>query len=387
MKVRLLTLAIATITSTGGLALAQAPAQTPPGPAAIFTEPEFEQFARTVRGSWKTTEPIKVMGGGLNESVGLVMSIAPVGVSGIPNAFYVEIARDNQVHRPFRQCLWRLYKAGGKAHLQTLEFRRSRGAAMQLAGMWAAPDAFPVSITVDDVVATADLELAGKDGAWTGATAHPFPTFTGGAASMTSQISVSADRIEVTDTGFDAAGAKAWGGDKTAFARTDLGVSVTRHNMGVIVIDYPANVTGNPAAAGDAVSVHYVGYLGDGRVFDSSYDRGMPLTYAEGRTFAVKGWPGAMANARRGMQRRVIIPPQMAYGAAGDMALNIPPHATLIYDVTVVSVAPATAPVQPTPGAGPQDPGEQQRQLMEKQRLMQEQEDKARKAQEHGQPK
>jgi len=308
-----------------------------------WTDPEIGALGDALSGSWKTAQPMRIYTTA-NESVAVTMHVAPVAYSGVPNALYVELCREGQLNRPYRQAIWRLYRLEGKIQLQTLEFRRPRGAAMQLAGMWAAPESFPVMLTNDDLVATINLVMEGKDGNWSGATAHPFPTFVGAAAMMTSQMTLGPDGLRVTDTGTNADGSVAWGGTPNTFVRTDPGVSVIRHQGGVTVVEYPSQVSGDVAANGDTVSVHYIGYLEDGKVFDSSYERGVPFAYKYDRKL-IDGWTAAMADARRGMQRRLLIPAAMAYKEQGNPPL-IPRNANLIFDVQVLDVS---APAQTAP--------------------------------------
>lgn len=373
MKARTLTLALTSTVVFAGSATAQdmnkqeQPRKLSAAPSAAWSDPEFAAIAQALSGSWKSGGDVKVMGTA-NSQAGVVISIAPVAVGGVPDAMYVEIALEGQINRPYRQCIWRLYKGEGKMHLQTLEFRRRGGLAMQVAGLWAAPEAFPSAITSDDLVATMDIDLAGGKDKWTGRTAHAYPTFSGGATSMTTELSIAPGAIEVTDTGFGPDGKKLWGGDKVSFSHTDLGVGVTRHDAGVIVIDYPTRAAGEIAKPGDTVNVHYVGYLGDGRVFDSSYDHGAPLTYQQGATFAIKGWSLATANIRAGEQCRIIVPPAMAFGSAGDFRLNVPKDATLYFDVQVLSVSHGNAPVPnaAAPSADVQKQMDAKKAMMEK---------------------
>ena len=94
---------------------------------------------------------------------------------------------------------------------------------------------------------------------------------------------------------------------------------------------------GLPAQNGMAVDVHYTGYLTDGRKFDSSRDRGEPFSFVLGEGQVIKGWEEGIALMSAGGSYRLIIPPDLAYGqrGAGDV---IPPNATLIFDVELLSV-------------------------------------------------
>jgi peptidylprolyl isomerase len=88
---------------------------------------------------------------------------------------------------------------------------------------------------------------------------------------------------------------------------------------------------------GDSVNVHYTGWLTNGNKFDSSVDRGTPFSFALGRGQVIRGWDEGVASMRVGGKRRLVIPAELAYGSQGRP--SIPPNATLIFDVELVSIA------------------------------------------------
>ena len=101
---------------------------------------------------------------------------------------------------------------------------------------------------------------------------------------------------------------------------------------------------GEIAARGRTVIVHYTGWLYDpaapdnkGRKFDSSRDRGQPLSFQLGVGKVISGWDEGVAGMKVGGQRTLIIPPDMAYGARGAGGV-IPPNATLVFDVELIGV-------------------------------------------------
>ncbi len=104
---------------------------------------------------------------------------------------------------------------------------------------------------------------------------------------------------------------------------------------------------GPRAAPGDVVDVHYRGTLADGTEFDSSYARGDPLQFVLGEGAVIPGWDEVIALMRKGGKARLIIPPELAYGASGAGGV-IPPNATLTFEVELVDIrrgppaAPAT---------------------------------------------
>ena len=94
---------------------------------------------------------------------------------------------------------------------------------------------------------------------------------------------------------------------------------------------------GAEALAGSRVSVHYTGRLESGAQFDSSRDRGAPFAFVVGRGKVISGWDEGMLGMRVGGTRRIVVPPQRAYGAKGRAGV-IPPNATLVLEIELLSV-------------------------------------------------
>jgi FKBP-type peptidyl-prolyl cis-trans isomerase len=93
--------------------------------------------------------------------------------------------------------------------------------------------------------------------------------------------------------------------------------------------------TGDEARAGQRVTVHYTGWLTNGQKFDSSRDRNDPFQFGLGQRQVIAGWDQGVAGMRVGGQRRLIIPPDLGYGARGAPGA-IPPNATLVFDVELL---------------------------------------------------
>ncbi len=95
--------------------------------------------------------------------------------------------------------------------------------------------------------------------------------------------------------------------------------------------------TGDAAAAGQNVSVHYTGWLENGKKFDSSVDRGQPFSFPLGAGRVIKGWDEGVQGMKVGGKRKLTIPSDLGYGSRGAGGV-IPPNATLIFDVELLGV-------------------------------------------------
>lgn len=105
---------------------------------------------------------------------------------------------------------------------------------------------------------------------------------------------------------------------------------------GLKIIDVKVG-SGDEAQNGQTVSVHYTGWLADGTKFDSSLDRGQPLSFGLGGGQLIPGFDEGVVGMRVGGQRRLIIPPDLAYGVQGRPPV-IPANAELTFDIELLSV-------------------------------------------------
>jgi len=132
-------------------------------------------------------------------------------------------------------------------------------------------------------------------------------------------------------------GAVFWGSSRAFCASADSQSSeYTKTASGLQYLDEVVG-TGESPSVGDTVQVHYTGTLSNGKKFDSSRDRGTPLSFQVGVGQVIKGWDEGILSMKVGGRRKLVIPPELGYGSRGAGGL-IPGGATLLFDCELVAV-------------------------------------------------
>ncbi len=113
------------------------------------------------------------------------------------------------------------------------------------------------------------------------------------------------------------------------------GIKTAPDSLGLYYIETKAG-SGALAQPGDSVVVNYEGTLLDGKVFDSSFERGDPIKFSLGRGMVIPGWEIGLSKMKKGGEATFIIPSDLAYGPRGSGP--IPPASTLVFKVQLVNV-------------------------------------------------
>ncbi len=143
-----------------------------------------------------------------------------------------------------------------------------------------------------------------------------------------------------------------------ADAYTGEAVASKKHSNGLQTFDYAAG-EGREAKLGDRVVVHYIGQLDDGTVFDQSHERADGLNVILGAGGVIEGMAQGLDGVRVGMRRKIVIPPEIGYGAQANGP--IPANSTLTFLIEVMTVEDgpplAAPPGMPGPPPGVGGPG------------------------------
>lgn len=110
-------------------------------------------------------------------------------------------------------------------------------------------------------------------------------------------------------------------------------INATPNQSGLVFISLKEG-NGDTPQIGDKVAFHYTGYYFDGKVFDSSYDRSLPLVVQLGNNMIIKGMEEALLMMNKGSKAKIIVPFYLAYN---DMEnVPVPPYSNLIFEIELI---------------------------------------------------
>ncbi|MFN7022070.1 MAG: CpcT/CpeT family chromophore lyase [Phycisphaerales bacterium] len=316
-------------------------------------DPDIDRLIADLTGSF-----VAAAAGGYPD---LRLNSAPISVEGLDNAVYFEIARADSSWEPFRQGVFNVHRFRGSLRLRVFEIAASApivgapgvtGITDSMVGLWAAPDALP-RLAISELRPIMVFDLSGGDvaGAWSGQTPYPFPTMRDGAVEVVSRLMISPVELAIADRGIAADGSTVWGGDELVrFRRLPAPpLKVERSGDGLIIITLVPAPPENPRLVENGtIAVHFTGWLTDGTRFDSSRQPNRKAFTTRIPSGFIRGWNEGLAGMANGERRRLVIPPDLAFGSRGNR--GIPPDSTLIFDVECVHVDNTVPPelTQPT---------------------------------------
>lgn len=149
------------------------------------------------------------------------------------------------------------------------------------------------------------------------------------------------------DLAYGASGSGPIGPDETLIFLVDLRAALTRPKPqpapdptgSLEIVDVTVGTGDRTVEAGDTVSVHYVGVLAEsGEEFDASWNSGQAFSFTVGSGQVIEGWDQGLVGMAVGGRRRLVIPPDLAYGPNGQGPIG--PNATLVFEIDLVSITP-----------------------------------------------
>jgi peptidylprolyl isomerase len=123
--------------------------------------------------------------------------------------------------------------------------------------------------------------------------------------------------------------------DKEVVLEKEVEVNGKKYTLKYVEL---AEGKGKRAAKGDTVEVHYTGTLTSGKKFDSSRDRNETFSFTIGSKMVIAGWEEGIPGMKEGGKRKLIIPPELAYGDREVGKGLIPANSTLVFEVELVKV-------------------------------------------------
>ncbi len=133
-------------------------------------------------------------------------------------------------------------------------------------------------------------------------------------------------------------GGDSGGADNTDLSKKPVIETTGDESPGALIVEDIVEGDGPEAKSGDRVSMQYVGVLySDGTEFDASWDRGEPFEFTLGAGEVIPGWDQGIVGMKVGGRRELVIPPDLAYGPAGQPP-TIPPDSTLVFIVDLEDI-------------------------------------------------
>lgn len=117
----------------------------------------------------------------------------------------------------------------------------------------------------------------------------------------------------------------------------NLNIQGVEQNMENLIIEDLEIGEGKEVKQNDTVVIHYTGTLQDGTKFDSSIDRGLPFETQIGVGMVIPGWDQGVLGMKIGGKRKLVVPPELAYGEQGAGEV-IPPNSTLIFELELLDI-------------------------------------------------
>lgn len=108
-------------------------------------------------------------------------------------------------------------------------------------------------------------------------------------------------------------------------------------SSGLLIQDLSDGFGDREVRRGSRVAIHYIGQFPDGRKFDSSLDQGETMEFRLGRHEVILGWEEAVMGMKTGGRRKIVVPPQLAYGAQGVDDV-VPPDQVLVFEIQLVKI-------------------------------------------------
>ncbi len=298
----------------------------------------------------------------------LILHASPISITALPNTLLVELARADSPADPFRIYFLHAYRRQGGLRLRSIDLAGGVELRRALAGLWAAPDLCPQQ-EMANLIPTSEIPLKLESDTFFGTTPHPFPTTRDGAIEMLSAVQIKASSMRMGDAGFDANGKQVWGqpiGTFIEFIRSASAPIIHRDESLVSITTLPAPANASKLEPNGEVVFHYTSWLTTGLVIETSRTPGHEPAKVRIPGNILPGLNKALVGIARGERRKIIVPPELAYGDTG--RAPIPPKATLIFDIECLRIDNSPAPQIPTttinphaapnPGAAPPTPAD-----------------------------